>query len=154
MPLFFVAGGNNFLPSFFWFFFFPDGIFFGRHLRHLFLIRFIKSTFSTMFTVTGITSIVITFIVSFKKGQWWPKGIYSCPLKAISDASLCILCTVFLQELYCARVSHGMAQFLLKMAHLSILMEPTLLLEKASATVSYNAFGWCWYLNVACMLAE
>ena len=28
-----------------------------------------------------------------------------------------------------------------KMAHLSILMEPTLLLEKASATVSYNAFG-------------
>ena len=28
-----------------------------------------------------------------------------------------------------------------KMRHLSILMEPTLLLEKASATVSYNAFG-------------
>ena len=28
-----------------------------------------------------------------------------------------------------------------KMAHLSILMEPTLLLEKASATVSYNVFG-------------
>ena len=27
-----------------------------------------------------------------------------------------------------------------KMAHLSILMEPTLLLEKASAAVSYNAF--------------
>ena len=25
--------------------------------------------------------------------------------------------------------------------HLSILMEPTLLLEKGSATVSYNAFG-------------
>ena len=33
------------------------------------------------------------------------------------------------------------AQFVLKMAHLSILMEPTLLLEKGSATVSYNAFG-------------
>ena len=41
----------------------------------------------------------------------------------------------------------------IKMAHLSILMEPTLLLEKASATVSYNVFGWYWYLNVACMLA-
>ena len=65
-----------------------------------------------------------------------------------------LLCTAFLQKLHCARVSHGMAQFIvLKMAHLSILMEPTLLLEKASATVSYNAFGWCWYLNVACMLA-
>ena len=34
-----------------------------------------------------------------------------------------------------------LTQFVLKMAHLSILMEPTLLLEKASATVSYNAFG-------------
>ena len=63
-----------------------------------------------MFTITGITSIVITFIVSFKKGQWWQKGIYSCPLKAISDASLCILCTAFLQKLYCARVSHGMVR--------------------------------------------
>ena len=31
----------------------------------------------------------------------------------------------------------------IKMAHLRILMEPTLLLEKASATVSYNAFGGC-----------
>ena len=52
-----------------------------------------------------------------------------------------LLCTAFLQKLHCARVSHGMAQFVLKMAHLSILMEPTLLLEKGSATVSYNAFG-------------
>ena len=83
-----------------------------------------------MFTITGITSIVITFIVSFKKGQWWQKGIYSCSLKAISDASLCILCTAFLQKLYFARVSHGMVQFVLKIAHLSILMERTLLLER------------------------
>ena len=45
------------------------------------------------------------------------------------------------QKLYFARVSHGMVQFVLEMAHLSILMKPTLLLEKASATVSYNAFG-------------
>ena len=37
-----------------------------------------------------------------------------------------LLCTAFLQKLHCARVSHGMAQFVLKMAHLSILMEPTL----------------------------
>ena len=41
----------------------------------------------------------------------------------------------------------------IKMAHLSILMEPTLLLEKTSATVSYNVFGSYWYLNVASMLA-
>lgn len=101
MSLFFVAGGGNFPPSFPWFFFFQsDGILFERHLRHLFVNRFIKSTFTTMFTITGITSTVITFVVSFKKGQWWQKGIYSCPLKAISDASLCILCTAFLQKLY------------------------------------------------------
>ena len=36
-----------------------------------------ESTFTTMFTITGITSIVITFIVSFKKGQWWQNKIYS-----------------------------------------------------------------------------
>ena len=66
------------------------------------------------------------------------------------DANLCILSTAFLQKLYCARVSHGIV---LKMADLSILMEPTLLLKKGSPTVSYNAFGLCWYLNVACMLA-
>ena len=35
-----------------------------------------------MFTITGITSIVITFIVRFKKGQWWQKGIYSRPFKS------------------------------------------------------------------------
>ena len=64
-----------------------------------------------------------------------------CPLKVIFDGRLCILCTAFLQKLFCARVSHEMARFLFKMADLSILMEPTLLLEKASATVFYNAFG-------------
>ena len=153
-----------FHPPFPDFFFHPDGIFFGRHLRHLLVIRFINSTFTTMFTITRITSIVPTFLVSFKKllsnglpknqkGQWWQKGISSCPLKVIFDASLCILCRVFLQKLYWARVSHGMAQFVLKIPYLSILMEPTLLLKKGSATVSYHAFGWCWYLNFACMLA-
>ena len=117
------------------------------------MVKFIKSTFIAMFTITGMTSIVITVIVRFKNGQWWQKNIYSCPLKVIFDASLCIIWTAFLEKLHCARVSHGMAQFVLKMAHLSILMEPTLSLEKGSATVvSYNAFGWCWYLHVACML--
>ena len=43
------------------------------------------------------------------------------------DANLCILSTAFLQKLYCARVSHGVV---LKMADLSILMEPTLLLKR------------------------
>ena len=75
----------------------------------------------------------------FQEGTMMTKGNF---LKAISDASLCILRTASLQKLYFARVSHGVVQFLLKMALLSILMEPTLsLLEKASATVSYNCFG-------------
>ena len=101
---------------------------------------------ATMFTITGITSIVLKFLFMFKelplkglpknpKGQWWQKRIYSCPLKWMFDANLCILSTAFLQKLYCARVSHGIV---LKMADLSILMEPTLLLKKGSATVSYN----------------
>ena len=77
----------------------------------------------------------------FQEGTIITKGNYSYPLKAIFDTSLCILCTAFLQKLYCARVSHGMAPFIFKMAHLSILMEPTLLLEKVSGTVSFNAFG-------------
>ena len=64
-----------------------------------------------------------------------------CPLKVIFDGRLCILCTAFLQKLFWARVSHEMARFVFKMADLRILMEPTLLLEKASATVFYNAFG-------------
>ena len=98
-----------------------------------------------MFTITGITSIVLTYIVIFKelllkglpnnrKGQWWQKGIYSCPLKVSFDGSLCILCMAFLQKLYFARVSHDLIQFVLKMADLSILMEPTLLPEIGSAT--------------------
>ena len=70
LSLFFAVGGGNFPPSFPRFFFFSDGIFFGRHLRHLFVIRFIKSTLTTMFTITGIKSTVIPLIVSFKKGQW------------------------------------------------------------------------------------
>ena len=131
-----------FRPPFPDFFFHPDRIF--------------PHSLATMFTITGITSIVLKFVVISKelslkglpknrKGQWWQKGIYSCPLKWMFDANLCILCTAFLQKLHCARVSHGIV---LKMADLSILMEPTLLSEKGSATVSYNAFWWCWYLNV------
>ena len=134
-----------FHPPFPDFFFHPDGIFFGRHLRHLFVIRFIKSTFTTMFTITGITSIIITFIISFKKGQWRQKGIYSCPLKVIFDASLCILCTAFLQKLYCARESHGMAQFVLKIPDLSILMEPTLF-DTGKGVTMLKAWITCRYV--------
>ena len=67
--------------------------------------------------------------------------INSCSLKVIFNGRLRIFCTAFLQKLFRARVSHEMAQFVFKMADLSILMKPTLLLEKASATVFYNAFG-------------
>ena len=63
------------------FFFHPDGIFFGRHLRYLFAIRFIESTFTTMFTITGITSTVIIFIISFKKGTMMTKGNLFMSLK-------------------------------------------------------------------------
>ena len=65
---FFVAGAVDFPPPFpvFFFFFHPDGIFLGRHLRHLFVTVFIKSTFTTMFTITVITSMVLTFLVISK----------------------------------------------------------------------------------------
>ena len=116
-----------FHPPFPNFFFLPGRDILWTTSPCLLVIRFIKSTFTAMFTITGIMSIVITFIVSFKKARWWQKGIYLCPLKAISDASLCFLCKAFLKNLYCARVWHGMAQFALKIAHLSILMGPTLL---------------------------
>ena len=133
---------------------FPDIFFFTRTGYSLDDISDISSSrdlskalsLATMFTITGITSIVLKFLFMFKelplkslpknrKGQWWQKRIYSCPLKWMFDANLCILSTAFLQKLYCARVSHGIV---LKMADLSILMEPTLLLKKGSATVSYN----------------
>ena len=42
-----------------------------------------------------------------------------------------------------ARVSHEMAQFMLKIAHLVILMEPTRLLEKVS---SYGLLPRIWLL--------
>ena len=54
-------------------FFFTRTGFFGRHLRHLFVITFLKSTFTTMFTITGMTSIVLPFVVSFK--ELLPKGL-------------------------------------------------------------------------------
>ena len=41
----------------------------------------------------------------------------------------------------CARVSHEMAQFVLKIAHLAISMEPTPLLEKVLVAVSYPDYG-------------
>ena len=45
----------------------------------------------------------------------------------------------------CARVSHGMAQFVLKVAHLAISMEPTPLLEKVS---TYGLLPRLWLLMV------
>ena len=133
----FVAGGGNFPPSFpdCFFFFHLDGIFFGRHLRHLFVIRFIKSTFTTMFTITGITSIVITLIYcQFQEWTMMTKGNLFMSLKGNFRCQ-------FVYTLHGVLAKIILTQFVLKMAHLSILMEPTLLLEKASATVSYNAFG-------------
>ena len=109
-----------------------------------------------MFTITGITSIVLAFIVSFKellpkdlpknrKRQWWQKGVYSCPLKVIFDGSLCILCTAFLQKLYCPRESHGMMQFVLKIPDLSILMEP-ILFNSGKGVTMFKVWITCRYV--------
>ena len=127
---FFVAGGVNF-PSPFpvIFFFHPDGIFLGRHLRHLFVTGFIKSTFTTMFTITGITSMVLTYLVisknfssraclRFESDNGDKRQFIHVPHKKFS-MPFCLRATVS-QKLYCARVSHEMAQFVLKMLDLSI----------------------------------
>ena len=45
----------------------PDGIFLERYLRHLFVADFLKSTLTTVFTITGITFTVLTFIVIVKE---------------------------------------------------------------------------------------
>ena len=106
-------------------------------------MRFIKSTF-TCDNQNHVHSPHIYSHFQRASAQGLAKksaGIYSSTLKVICDASLCILRAAFLQKLYYACVSHGMAQFVLTMADLSILIEPTLLLEKGSARVSYNAFG-------------
>ena len=114
----------------------------GKRLGRAWWRKFVKNTLSDPFHRKGTD---VRFL------SWGMDCyIHGCLRNMVFDSNLCILCTAFLQKLYCARVSHNIV---LKMADLSILMEPTLLLEKGSATVSYNAFGWCWYLNVASMLA-
>ena len=64
--------------------------------------------------------ILLTFRLKFRGGNYDRNGIYSSHTKAISDASILV-------------VSHEMAQFVLKIVHLAISMEPIPLLEKASS---------------------
>ena len=68
----------------------------------------------------------------FREGNNDRNGIYSTPIQVISDAIL----TVYplrgaLAKKKCARVSHEMTQFVLKIALLAIWMQPTPFLEKA-----------------------
>ena len=57
-----------------------------------------------------------------------------------------LLCTAFLQKLHCARVSHGMAQFVLKMAHLSIFDGTNPITGKG---VSYSILQRFWVVLVS-----
>ena len=66
-------------------------------------------------------------------------AIYSCPTEVISDAIL------FGYPYFArpppkkwARVSHEIAQFVLKIAHFAISMEPTLLLDKTLRSVHFG----------------
>ena len=152
-----------FHPSFLIFFFSSaDETFLGRHLRHLFVIRFIKSIFSTIITITGITSIVLTFIVIFKelllkglpntrKGQWL---VTSCK----GTFRYHFVCVFFAQRScknYIALVYHtGWRNLYLKWQIWVFWWNQPYYWKKGSATVSHNDYGSCWYLNVDCMLAS
>ena len=95
-----------------------------------------------MFNISRITFTVLTFRVIVKEvlpkvllqiqgKQWWQK------------------LNLFISY---ARVSHEMAQFVLKIAHLGILMEPTPLLEKVLVAVSYPDYGSWIQLNNSCAM--
>ena len=164
---FFVAGAVNFPPPFPVFFFFPPGrdipgTTSPTSLRHcIYQKHFHYNVYNNCNHVHGphifghFKELLLKGLPKIRKWQWWQKAIYSRPAQVIFDAIfLCILCATVSQKLYCARVSHEMAQFVLKMSDLSISIEPTPLLKKRSATISYNDYGSCSYLTVAFMLAS
>ena len=107
------------------------------------MVRFIKSTYIATFTITGITCIVIKFIVSFKKGQD-DKRKFIHVLKGNFRCQVVYSLHGDLARNYIALRCHGMAPFVLKMADLSILMEPTL----TGKGVSYDILQRFWVMLV------
>ena len=114
----------------------PNGIFIARHLRHLFVAGFVKNTLTTRHIYSHLELLSKRFssrpCYKFREGNNDRNGIYSTPIQVISDAIL----TVYplrgaLAKKKCARVSHKMTQFVLKIALLAIWMQPTPFLEKA-----------------------
>ena len=67
--------------------------------------------------------------------------IYSSLTEVISDAILSGYLLRGVLEKKFARLSYEMAQFVLKIAHLAISIEPTLLLEKVLVAVSFPDYG-------------
>ena len=105
-------------------------IFLGRHLRHLFVTGVINFTFTTVFTITGII-LQLSCLQSLSKrfssraclrfggDNEENKGIYSCPAKVIPNAIF--VCVFFARRprKNFARELHEMAQFVLKIVHLT-----------------------------------
>ena len=118
------------------FLFRPNGIFIARHLWHLFVTGFVKNTLTTGHIYSHLELLSKRFssrsCYKFRGGNDDRNGIYSTPIQVISDAIL----TAYslrgaLAKKKCARVSHEMTQFVLKIALLAIWMQPTPFLEKA-----------------------
>ena len=90
-----------------------------------------------------------------RKWQWWQKAIYSRPAQVIFDAILFVyslrdgLAKIILRS--CVTRDGAIC---IKNVRFEYSMEPTPLLEKGSATISYNDYGSCSYLTVAFMLAS
>ena len=135
----------NFSPSFPRKFFFlllcflfcPNGIFIARHLL---ANGFVKNTLITVNNIIRIIFTVLIFRVIVKevilmvlpqiqRREWWQKLNYGGNF--LTPFCLFILFAAPSQK--CARVSHEIVQFVLKIAHLTISMEPTPLLEKVSS---------------------
>ena len=122
----------NLQPSFSpqgFFLFRPNGIFIARHLRHLFVTGFVKNTLSTGHIYSHLELLSKRFssrsCFKFRGGNDDRNGIYSTPTEVISDAILTVYPLGGALARKCARVSHEMAQFVLKIALLAISMHPT-----------------------------
>ena len=101
--------------------------------------------FSITFTVLTfrviVKKVLLKVLPQVRRGNDDRNGIYLSPTEAMSDDTFClfILCAVPSQKN--ARASHEMAQFVLKIAHFAISMEPTPLLEKVPSYSSYPDYG-------------
>lgn len=149
-----MAVSAKFPLSFSWKIFPLDGISLARYSRHLFVTGFIKSTLTTEFTITVITSTVLTFIVIVKevllkglpklgRNDDDKKVIYWRLAKVISDAILLVYSlTGVLVKI--VRVSHEMAQFVLKIAYLWLFRwnQPHYW-KRYPVTVSFPDYGSC-----------